>query len=189
MSFLGLLLFRFVFDSRLPSSKKNKGNCKRWADGPKSHGEYIASTMIQRFMDHDGGYLFDNVILSDGRDIDHIYVSRRGIFFISTLGAPGKYLGTDENEEWVRITPRNEKEIFASPSLYNQEFIDSFSSLVYPVHEQKNVVFFTNADFSNVMSKHAMSAMAFPNICLKLPAVLSDEEIYEIASAIVTHTH
>ena len=85
MSFLGLLLFRFVFDSRLPGSKKNKGNCKRWADGPKSHGEYIASTMIQRFMDHDGGYLFDNVTLSDGRDIDHIYVSRRGIFFISTF--------------------------------------------------------------------------------------------------------
>ncbi len=189
MSFPGLLLFRFILDGRLPSARKKQGNCKRWADTPRSHGEYLVSVMIERLIDHDGGYLFDNVILPDGRDIDHIYVSRRGIFFINTMGEPGSYLGTDENDEWVRLTPNKEKQIIASPALVNQDYIDTFSALLGPIHDQRNVVFFTNADFTKVMSKHAMSAMTFPNVCLRLPIVLSDEEIYEYASRIISKTH
>ena len=186
---MGFILFRAIYDARLPKQKRRKGNCKRWADTPKTHGEYIVSEMIQRLIDHDGGYLFDNVILSDGRDIDHIYVSRRGVFFINTISESGSYLGTDENNEWVRITPNKEKEIIASPSLVNQDFIDDFVSLLGPIKHHRNVVFFTNADYKNVMSKHSFAAMAFPNVCLRLPIVFSEQEIYEYASKIVSQTH
>ena len=189
MSPMGLMLFRFILDNRLPSARKRQGNCKRWADTPRSHGEYLVSVMIERLIDHDGGYLFDNVILPDGRDIDHIYVSRRGIFFINTVGEPGSYLGTDENNEWVCLTPNKEKEIIASPSLVNQEYIDAFIAQIGPIHDYRNVVLFTNADFTNVMSKHALAAMTFPNVCLRLPIVLSEAEIYEYASRIISKTH
>lgn len=70
-------------------------------------GETYIASVLKSCM-QEGDTLLNNVILSNPRtkasfEIDHILLSRRGIFVVETKNRSGDIYGDDETETWVQI--------------------------------------------------------------------------------------
>ena len=71
------------------------------------YGETYIATVLKNCMQA-GDTLLNNVILSDPHsdlsvEIDHILLSRRGIFVVETKNRSGDIYGNDEAERWIQI--------------------------------------------------------------------------------------
>lgn len=83
-------------------------------------GENYVASLLKQCMQQ-GDTLLNNVILSNPRtrasfELDHILLSRRGIFVIETKNRSGDIYGDDEAERWTQVLGRGDiRHEFYSP--------------------------------------------------------------------------
>ncbi len=70
------------------------------------YGENYIAVVLKKCM-QEGDTLLNNVVLSDPRsklsvEIDHVLLSRRGIFVVETKNRSGDIYGDDEAEQWTQ---------------------------------------------------------------------------------------
>ncbi len=112
-------------EEELPLSHK-KEELKRELAGEE--GEKIVSSMCERICkDYDGG-LFNSFCFCDSRgyssEIDHIVITRGGIFVIETKNWSGIIKGNPNEETWMQIKPnRDQQKKVKNPILQNEKHI------------------------------------------------------------------
>ena len=110
LAVLLFLLYRLWKRKRAERRHRDKGTA----------GENFIASLLKHCMEK-GDTLLNNVILSNPRtrasfEIDHILLSRRGIFVIETKNRSGDIYGDDEAERWVQVLGKGDiRHEFYSP--------------------------------------------------------------------------
>lgn len=109
-------------------------------------GESLVSSKASRRLPAEEYQAFDNVTLPDGdgtTQIDHIYVSRYGIFVVETKNMAGWIFGAENQAQWTQ-TLYKRKTRFQNPIRQNYKHIKTLESLLrIPLSTLHTVIVFT----------------------------------------------
>ncbi len=103
-----ILLFGLILWLFLRAVKKiNVPTQEELGERKGRYGENYIAVVLKKCM-QEGDTLLNNVVLSDPRsklsvEIDHVLLSRRGIFVIETKNRSGDIYGDDEAEQWIQV--------------------------------------------------------------------------------------
>ena len=117
---LGLIILT-VFIFRLPSVKGKIG-------------EIVVSIFLKLLLDKRDYRVIDNVTIPDDRggttQIDHIVVSKYGIFVVETKNMKGWIYGDGNSPNWTQVFNRNSKYQFQNPLRQNYKHIMCLAQLL-----------------------------------------------------------
>lgn len=126
---------------KAPNQKANKNNGKQ--------GEALVSQKLKKHFSRHSYYLLDNVTLptKDGgtTQIDHILVSKYGVFVIETKDYSGWIFGSKHGRKWTQSFPKK-KYKFQNPIHQNNKHINELSMLfeIFDKKVFKSIIVFTN---------------------------------------------
>ncbi len=152
-------------------------------------GEFQVNLAFKLFLPKDDYQLFKNVTLptKDGStQIDHILVSRYGVFVIETKNMKGWIFGSENQKQWTQKIFRHSSK-FQNPLHQNYKHLktlevclDIESSSLFSV-----VVFVGDSEFKTEMPDNVTYAGGcIRYVKSKSVALLSDKQVSEVASAI-----
>ncbi len=135
--------------------------------------------------------VFNNVILRDDRgstQIDHVIVSKYGIFAIETKDKDGWIFGSSDQEQWTQVLFNNRFK-FQNPLRQNYRHSKALSSLLGIDHNKVHsiIIFWGNCEFKNQMPNNVFKGGLF-NIKYRQyienisEVVLNQDEITRICS-------
>lgn len=120
--------------------------------------------------------------------IDHIIVSKFGIFVIETKNMSGWIFGSSEQAQWTQSFPSGIKFRFQNPLRQNykhtkslEEFLGVDHNLIHSV-----VIFVGDAKFKTKMPENVLDRGYIPYIKSKSRVLFTDEEVSNIVFAIRT---
>ncbi len=152
-------------------------------------GEANINFWIKRLLD-EGYQLIPNVTLPTADDrttqIDHIIVSRYGIFVIETKTYKGWIFGGERDAEWTQVIYKN-KERFQNPLRQNYKHVKTLSELTgIPIEYFKSVVVFAGeCKFKSAMPANVVHLCDFiKHIKSHQNIIIKDEQISEITDTI-----
>lgn len=142
-----------------------------------------------------GFAVLHDLLLPFGRNtsqIDHLVITRHGIFAIETKNYYGKITGSRNDKQWTQKYPSGRKRTFENPLMQNAVHVKAVRRLLSkypntPIHSL--VVFSDNADFNptpNVVKMQNLRG-AILSRCDGEP-VLTDAEVQDISS-IISSSH
>ncbi len=138
-----LLILFLVFNSA-----KVKGNL----------GERRVSKILRTIQKEYGGYVIDDVIIPDidnednTSQLDHIYLSKYGIFVVETKNYAGRIYGSENNEKWTQtLAYGKSKNSFYNPIKQNNTHVIRLEKLL-KTKSILSLVVFVQADISYVES-------------------------------------
>lgn len=113
-----------------------------------THGEQKVVNTITRELDHKNYFIFNNIILklknNSTSQIDHIIVSKYGIFVIESKDLNGTILGDKDRLNWTQLFPGGNKFLFQNPIKQNQYHVTALKQFIsYPEQIFNNIVVFT----------------------------------------------
>lgn len=123
-------------------------------------GESEVSIRLSEIASKYNGYLINRLIFEDkynkkySTDIDHILITRGGVFVIETKNYSGIVVGKEDEDEWVCLKKGNRKnEVFRNPIKQNQLHIRNLKK-VFNVNPPKmtSVVIFVRTDITSIVS-------------------------------------
>ncbi len=97
--FVGLIVLIVWTIKRNRDSQSSKTRSQRLGDA----GESLVNDYLYRFKD---SYVINNFIIKDGKStaqIDHIFISKKGIFVIETKNYSGNLYGSQDQREWTQV--------------------------------------------------------------------------------------
>ncbi len=180
------------------SSKVNfERHTKREFFNGTNDGEYKVADTLACGLDHEKYYIFNNVTIpsqyNGSSQIDHIVVSRLGIFVIETKDYKGWIFGSTEQEKWTQSLPRNNKFPIPNPLRQNWGHIQSLKGIFPTVSEDKfiNVVVFTEgSEFKTPMPDNVVNIDGLvPYITKFQNPIIPEEMIYTIVGKLTFRNH
>jgi restriction system protein len=97
-------------------------------------GEIAVSMCLKLMLDKPAYRVIDNVTIPDDKDgttqIDHIVVSKYGIFVIETKNMKGWIYGDEHSPKWTQVFNRNSKFPFQNPLRQNYKHIMCLAQLL-----------------------------------------------------------
>ena len=153
-------------------------------------GEVMGSLAQYLFLDGAVYRQINNVTIPtpDGTtQIDHIIVSRYGIFVIETKNMNGWIFGDAKSAEWTQTFPGG-KFKFQNPLRQNYRHTKCLSDFLGIEHEKLHsiVMFWGGAQFKTTMPENVMDKGYTGYIKSKTAVLFSDEEVGQIVEAIQT---
>ena len=119
-------------------------------------GEEIVSYVLKNLKKNDE-YIINDFLVARNKEgsysiqVDHIYISRKGIFVIETKNYSGKIYGSLNDEKWVQVLAGgNIKNSFYNPVKQNQTHAEYIYNKLKQQYNVYNVVIFVNGDISSV---------------------------------------
>jgi restriction system protein len=152
-------------------------------------GESLVSSKARSRLPPGEFHAFDNVTLPDGAgttQIDHIYVSRYGVFVVETKNMAGWIFGAENQAQWTQ-TIYKRKTRFQSPIRQNYKHIKTLENLLrIPMSKLHTVIVFTgDSTFNTELPTCVRTLNNFSDYILSFTdIVLSDEDVAEIRSSI-----
>ncbi len=174
-----LILFFFVVIAAILKSPRFKG----WV------GESLVSSKAARSLPAEEYHALDNVTLPDGNgttQIDHIYVSRYGVFVVETKNMAGWIFGAENQAQWTQ-TIYKRKTRFQNPIRQNYKHIKTLENLFrIPVSKLHTVIVFTgDSTFKTELPPCVCTMRNFTDYIRAFRVVVfSDDEVNEIHRAI-----
>ncbi len=116
---------------RLMNSEKH--GCKCYKEGLDNVGEKLVAEKLSHELSYRDYFIFNNLIIPsryiESSQIDHVVVSRFGIFVIETKHMSESWiLGFQSNKKWIQSFPGGENRYtFSNPLLQNYSHIQSLS--------------------------------------------------------------
>jgi len=126
-----------------------------------SAGERKISNSIRCYLDKNSYILHDNITLplSDGTtQIDHIVVSKFGVFVIESKEMSGWVFGTKSQRQWTQMFPNKKKIKFQNPIHQNFKHVKAVENFlgIKPQNLISVVVFSGTAELKTVMPEGVM---------------------------------
>lgn len=152
----------------------------------KGHlGEFMVNLAVRLRLDKNTYHLCKDVTLptADGTtQIDHILVSRFGVFVIETKYLRGWIFGKERQPQWTQVIYRH-KSAFQNPLLQNYKHVKTVQDLLALTPEQVHsvVVFMGDSKFKTPMPENVTFGGAFITyIRSKTTPVLSSEQLKDV---------
>jgi restriction system protein len=152
-------------------------------------GELAVVALKKAFLDKETYIDLNDVTLNTETgttQIDHVIVSRYGIFVIETKNMSGWIFGSERQPEWTQSLPGGRKFRFQNPLHQNarhvrvlEEFLDVPADTLHSV-----VVFIGDAEFKNPMPDNVMTGGFIPYIKAKKKILFSEPEVADIVRAL-----
>lgn len=152
-------------------------------------GEFIVNLSIKIFLDKEQYHLIKNVTLptEDGStQIDHIIVSKYGVFVVETKNMKGWIFGSPNQKTWTQKIYKHTSK-FQNPLHQNYKHTKTLESLLGLNDQQiySVIVFIGNSTFKTNMPENVTSGSGYIRfIKSKTQPVLSDLEVNEITGKI-----
>lgn len=152
-------------------------------------GEFIVNLAAKYFLDKNVYRLFKNVTLptEDGTtQIDHVIVSRYGVFVIETKNMKGWIFGSPQQKNWTQKIYRHTN-LFQNPLHQNYKHTQTLQSAleIEPEKMFSLVVFVGDSTFKTPMPDNVVNAGGYIRfIKCKIQPILSDSEILAICAKI-----
>lgn len=152
-------------------------------------GEFIVNLSARLFLDKEKYHLIKNVTLptADGStQVDHIIVSRYGVFVVETKNMKGWIFGGANQKTWTQTIYRRSSK-FQNPLRQNYKHTKVLESLLGLSEEQvfSLVVFVGNSTFKTEMPKNVTYGGGYLRfIKSKVQPLLTDAEVKEITARI-----
>ncbi len=152
-------------------------------------GEASINFWVRRLLDQNIYHLIPNVTLPtpDGTtQIDHVIVSRYGIFVIETKTYKGWIYGGERDAQWTQVIYKR-KERFQNPLRQNYKHTKTLSDLTGIPHEylKSVVVFVGDSKFKTDMPSNVVHIRDFVrHIKGYQTPIIKDEQVPEVAAAI-----
>ncbi|MHB1678678.1 MAG: nuclease-related domain-containing protein [Sulfuriferula sp.] len=120
--------------------------------------------------------------------IDHVIVSRYGIFVIEAKNMSGWIFGNDKSAEWTQSLPGGKKFKFQNPLRQNYRHTKCLSDFLRIEHDKFHslVMFWGNGTFKSDMPENVLDEGYASYIKNKSAILFSDEEVNQIVEAIQT---
>ncbi|MDM8568136.1 NERD domain-containing protein [Thiotrichales bacterium HSG1] len=154
-------------------------------------GEFIVNLSAKLFLDKNQYHLIKNVTLptEDGStQIDHIIVSKYGVFVVETKNMKGWIFGSSNQKIWTQKI-YNHSNKFQNPLHQNYKHTKTLESLLGLSEEKifSVIVFIGNSTFKTEMPENVTYGRGYINfIKSKKQPVLSLSEVQEVISKIKT---
>jgi len=148
-------------------------------------GELIVNLAAKFFLDKEKYHLFKNVTLptEDGTtQIDHVIVSRYGIFVIETKNMKGWIFGSEKQKTWTQKIYRHTTK-FQNPLHQNYKHTQTLQSALEldPDKIFSLVVFVGDSEFKTPMPENVVYAGGYIRfIKSKVQSILTDSEVQNI---------
>jgi len=152
-------------------------------------GEFLVNIAIRFKLDKNTYYLINNVTLptEDGTtQIDHIIVSKYGLFIIETKNMSGWIFGNEKQKYWTQKIYKTSNK-FQNPLHQNYKHIKTIeSSLNISIEKIFSVIVFVgDSSFKTKVPTNVVQGMDFINyIKTKNNEILSSEEVKDIITSI-----
>ncbi|MFH1639738.1 MAG: NERD domain-containing protein [Chloroflexota bacterium] len=137
--------------------------------------------------------VFNNVIIPSNNgttQIDHVIVSKYGIFSVETKDKTGWIFGDPHQEEWTQVI-YNKKFQFQNPLRQNYRHTKTLSEFLGLEHDKIHslIIFWGNCEFKNPMPDNVFKGGVFDSkykkyIQSKTATLLSTDEILRIYSCL-----
>lgn len=179
-----LLLFSFVV---IPLLRRCKPQIKGWM------GEFMVHQLLTQQLDQNVYHVVGDVMLptEDGTtQIDHLVVSRYGIFVIETKNYKGWIFGSERQAKWTQKIFRVTNS-FQNPIHQNYKHIKTLSALtgIPEAYFKSTIVFSGEATFKTAMPDCVMySEKLAAYIRSHSTVMIQDEQVPEILAAISAWT-
>lgn len=154
-------------------------------------GEFIVNLSARLFLNKEQYHLIKNVTLStkDGStQIDHVIVSKYGVFVVETKNMRGWIFGSPNQKTWAQKIYKHSSK-FQNPLHQNYKHVKTLESLLSLEEEQifSVVVFVGNSTFKTDMPENVTYGSGYIRfIKSKKQLVLSESEIKDIINKIET---
>jgi len=151
-------------------------------------GESIVNFSIMRKLEKETYYLLKDITLPSlggSTQIDHILVSKYGIFVIETKNIKGWIFGSKTQKKWIQQIYKH-KNTFQNPLHQNYKHIKTLSELLN-IEESKFhslVVFTGESSFKTQMPENVLDRSYTNYIKSKTTVLFSDTEVYKIINQI-----
>lgn len=152
-------------------------------------GEFSVNLRVKRALNPNEYRLIQDVMLSASEgttQIDHIIVSRYGIFVVETKAYTGWIFGTEGDAQWTQVIYRRNKR-FQNPLRQNYGHIRALAELTeIPEEYFKSLVVFTgNCTFKTSMPANVVRGSGFIKYIRSFQnPIIPDQQVPEIESAI-----
>ncbi|HMP75368.1 MAG TPA: nuclease-related domain-containing protein [Kiritimatiellia bacterium] len=164
---------------------------KRWfkARGKGKIGEFAVNSILRRGLPDEVYHLIPNVMLPAGggtTQIDHVVVSRYGIFVIETKAMKGGIFGQERERQWTQVLFR-QRHPFQNPLHQNYRHTKTLSELTeIPHHYFISLVAFSGeAAFKTPMPPSVVHIRDIARTVMAHTAVLiQDAQVPEVVDAI-----
>lgn len=149
----------------------------------------MVSSKAGKRLPADEYHAYENVTLPDGNgttQIDHIYVSRFGVFVVETKNMSGWIFGAENQAQWTQ-TIYKRKTRFQNPIRQNYKHIKALESLLrIPMSKLHTVIVFTgDSTFKTDLPMCVRTLRNFTDYIFSFTnTVLSDEEVSKICRSI-----
>lgn len=178
---IGLILVIVIVDIAIASDDSSYKRSKRKITHAKSvtdrteikragiNGEREVFQYLNKLIKVYGGYLFNDFCFEDAggysSEIDHILITRGGVFVIETKNNSGTIYGNKDDQNWVSKKEHYPDKKFRNPIIQNQGHINHLRKMFQKAPPKMiSMVIFPSADISNIDSNIVYdieSAIAF----------------------------
>jgi hypothetical protein len=142
----------------------------------------IADTL---FLDLNEYHIFNNVLIDTGSwttQIDHVIVSRYGVFVVETKNKDGWIFGEANDRYWTQVFPNKKKFKFQNPLKQNiAHTLDLAKRLnISSTKMHSVIIFWGNCRFKKVMPENVLNNNRADYIKSKTQILLNEGEIEKI---------
>ncbi|MBW1898452.1 MAG: NERD domain-containing protein [Deltaproteobacteria bacterium] len=154
-------------------------------------GEFIVNVSAKLFLDKEQYHLIKNVTLpteNGSTQIDHIIVSKYGVFIVETKNMKGWIFGSPNQKTWTQKIYKHSSK-FQNPLHQNYKHVKTLESLLGLNDQQiySVIVFIGDSTFKTDMPENVTSGGGYISfIKSKTQTVLTDAEVNEITRKIET---
>lgn len=154
-------------------------------------GEAMGNLAARLFLDAGEYRSLNNVTLQTGHgtvQIDHVIVSRFGIFVVEAKNYQGWIFGGEKQAEWTQCLPGGRKFRFQNPLRQNYRHIRSLAEFLGLPDDRFHsvVMFWGDSEFKTPMPANVMSRNYASYIKGKTEVLFSEAEVTEIVAALET---
>ena len=152
-------------------------------------GETRVNRILKGFAKRYGGTMFHDVIVADEEgktsQIDHIYVSTRGVYVIETKNYAGRIYGKDEQKEWTQVLAYGKvKNKLYNPVMQNRTHIYRLKTSLNTKVEMANVVVFVQGNVGFIESDSVYTLRGLKRLVSRAETHLDEAMIQPLIEAI-----
>lgn len=132
-------------------------------------------------------YVFNDYVLKIGDDtvqIDHIVVTKRGVFVIETKNYSGNIYGSENSREWTQVLNYGqEKHKFFNPIMQNEGHIKKLKCVLGDI-PFRSIVVFVQANIENLKTDKVISFYQIAKVLNSGDEVLTEAQVVHVSEVL-----
>lgn len=155
-------------------------------------GESKVSKRLKKLAKKYGGHVIDDVIIPGENDktsqIDHIYISKYGLYVVETKNYSGRIYGNDKQREWTQVLAYgNTKNKLYNPVMQNQTHIYRLLQLLNVKMDACSVVVFVRGNVNYIESDHVFTLYDLKHLLDDVKPCVDDDTVEKIFDTIMEY--